>query len=90
MTPKKKILQIMPADGWSARFRVEEPGMDVEDYFDDLTCWALIEADGQTCVEGMVAQGGIVDFCEDVVNFVDYWSPAEKEIRRVNKAEVCG
>jgi len=64
----KKIIQIMPADGWCAVFD-NPPGEDVA----PLTAWALIEAvdDGEThrYVDGLFFGGGWMEQCFDYPDF---------------------
>ena len=65
----KKILQIVTADSWEATFH-EVDGEHVEN--EPIICFALVEEDGETSVEGMYAQDGCIDFCESITNFNSY------------------
>ena len=65
----KKILQIIPADNWEVTFS-DVAGEPVDNNL--VVCFALVEEDGHTNVEGMYSQEGFIDFCEDVSNFNGY------------------
>ena len=59
-----KILQIIPAIGWSVE--LEEEGKNLRKY--PLACWALVEMDdGSKVVMGMTSDqgGGGLEFCQD-------------------------
>ena len=63
-----KILQIIPASGWYAKFH------DKEDLLVPLACWALCQNEvGETYVAGIDATSdGVTNFVEDADNFEGY------------------
>lgn len=63
----KDIKQIIPADGWVAKFKQKDGSVDEC----PLTCFALIDNDGDTAVEGLYGSDCIF-FCEDMNNFIEY------------------
>ncbi len=68
---EEKILQIIPAEGWYAKFKDEPP------LYSKLVCFALIERDGGRCVVPM-NYSGYIDFCEKTEKFVGLvYSPKE-------------
>ncbi|NLK87807.1 MAG: hypothetical protein GX279_09985 [Clostridiaceae bacterium] len=70
----KKILQIIPADRWRAVYS----GSNGE-FSAPLACFALVEENGLTYVEGMEAHGGCtVEFCDDIESFIGYEGPEHK------------
>lgn len=71
---KRRIVQIMPADGWRARFAEKADG---REWDDPLVCWALVE-DEQAWQEvvGMVAADP-VEFCDTFDQFLGYMGPGE-------------
>ena len=71
MSKNRKILQIIPADGWWARMMKQDPE------FQPLACWALIEGeDADGVVMGMIA-GECVEFVEDEEKFDAYFHTSE-------------
>ena len=46
----RKILQIMPAQGWVAQFAEED-----QEYLEPLVGWALVQEDEGTAVVGLIA-----------------------------------
>ena len=64
----KKILQIIPSEGWKAHFQESDGTV----YEDDVLCFALIQDEDITVVEGMCG-GDIIDCCEDMSNFIGYY-----------------
>lgn len=75
MAEIKRIIQIMPADGWYAIY----DGHDDGELWEKLACWALVEMnDGETEVVGMDADGYSLQPCFETSNFVRY----EHESRR--------
>lgn len=65
--PEGKIITIIPADGWYARYDVDGVMEDMP-----LVCWALVEAsDGVRAVHGMDG-GDYVDFAEGISNFIAF------------------
>jgi hypothetical protein len=67
----EKILQIIPASGWYAKFSNSNDG---EDGLFPLACWALCQnEDGETYVAGIDATpDGTTTFVEDAENFEGY------------------
>lgn len=72
MALERKILQILPADGWYAVFT--NTGGD--DAFDPLVCFALVEDRHPPSAPSMIQavvpmswQDGYVDFCDSTKNF---------------------
>ena len=65
----KKILQIIPADGWEAGY---EPVNGEPVSNDTILCFALVEEDDSTYVEGMIAGEGSIGFCEGISTFKKY------------------
>ena len=66
----KRILSIMPATGWKARFLLRSV-----ETTEPLVCWGLVEGeDGETKVYGFVAAsiGGIREPCEAMSHFRGY------------------
>lgn len=86
---ERKIVQIMPANGWRALFVGKSE--DLEQWTDPLVCWALVEDDltwqGQDIrrkppttrhVVGMIAADP-VEFCDRFDQFQGYVGPGETE-----------
>lgn len=73
----KKILQIMPAEGWFAAFNDMETG---EQVYAPLVCWALGAANGAQFITGMVIAEKRVIACTEDPNFSHYLHRAELEI----------
>lgn len=64
----KKIIQIIPAEGWLALYNDGQGGQ----FADRIAMWALVQdEDGKTDVEGLSATD-YVDRCEEMVNFDCY------------------
>src|SRR5829696_5764701 len=64
----RKIMQIMPADGWGAAF---EDGED--EVISPLVGWALVqETSGASAVVGLVAADEKVELCDDDTDFTGY------------------
>lgn len=64
---EEKILQIIPANGWSAKYTQEDG-----DFTSPLVCWALVEdEDGTRRVVGLDG-ADYVDTAECAVNFQRY------------------
>ncbi len=70
---KKRILQMMNADGWYATFISPDGGRCTV----KLICWVLVEENGETTVQGLHSGGGFTAFCEEVGNFEDYVHESE-------------
>ena len=72
MPTGRKILQIIPSDGWKARFKAEP--------FDDkpLVCWALVEMGLTSQIVGMFVKSTSNQsrpaFVDEEVDFVTYIS----------------
>jgi len=58
-----KIIQIMPATGWYATYK------DIEDFFDPVACFALIEEDGAQQVVPMTSGNGYLDRADQANNY---------------------
>lgn len=65
---KKRILQMMAADGWWAGFSPNGGN----EFALKLICWVLVEEDGETTLQGMCSGGGFSEFCENNKDFDDY------------------
>lgn len=76
---EKKILQIMPAEGWFARYIDAAGASDHDpDNLVPLTCWALVEDEnGSRRVEGMDSASDGVALVEDTTNFSEYVHASE-------------
>ena len=73
---EKKILQIIPADGWLAVFTNEDK---TRTKF-PLVCWALVEDEHGQSVQGMYG-GDYVEFCMEISNFSEYEHLSEPPYR---------
>lgn len=66
-----RILQIIPADNWRAQYSAESGALD-----DVLICWALVDGEGEDFigqeVRGMVADGSMITFADEIKEFVGY------------------
>jgi hypothetical protein len=85
---RKKILQIMPAEGWEAVYVNEGKPI-----FTNLVCWALVEEGEDTFVAGLDSSLGspnFVDFVEDLSNFLGYKSPNDDKDWLKEAAEFQG
>jgi hypothetical protein len=72
----RKIIQVIPATGWYARF-IDSADAPPDEYV-PLVFWALVEDEqGQRWVEGLECTFDGVLFAEDVSNFLEYVSQAE-------------
>lgn len=74
----KKIIQIIPSDGWSAVYRESENG---KLFASRLPCWALYEDDdGDRFVAAMDTGAGDdwLEVIENVGNFVGYTHESDK------------
>lgn len=72
----KKIIQIIPADGWSAVYR---HGYRLESC--RIPCWALLEEDGDQYVMAMDTGVGEewLDVIDNVSNFVGFTHESNKK-----------
>jgi hypothetical protein len=75
--PQRTIVQIIPADGWSATYRPDEPESEI---LVPLVCWALVELrparTGEAVVVlGMIADGKGTGFADSVPGFTKYAEP---------------
>jgi hypothetical protein len=64
---ERKILQMMPAQGWVARF-AEADG----EYLSPLVGWALVQGGNGTSIAGLVAGDKTVEMCDDDADFLGY------------------
>ena len=71
----KKILQIIPAEGWFAIFTHDDKTRSKN----PLVCWALVEDGEEIWVEGMDG-GEYVEFCSNITNFSGYEHLSEAPI----------
>jgi hypothetical protein len=79
-TKSKRILQIIPADGWLVAYEV-----DGKPEAWPLACWALVEEVGKggvlhTSVSGVDMTGGGdagIDVCDETGNFLGYLAPGQ-------------
>lgn len=76
MDNDKRILQIIPANGW---FMKSEISFVVDKTYSDILCWALCEnEEGKTFVTGMffdhTNSGPALSLCADVKSFEKYTS----------------
>lgn len=67
-----KILQIIPATDWYAKY--EEEGTS---FFEPIACWALLDKDGETVIEGMVPAENAMVSCNETAGFIEI-VPREK------------
>lgn len=90
---EKKIIQIMPAEGWKAvhAARGEDGGIELSE--ETLVCWALVETPPSPDEEelfrevvGMVAES-YVEAAEEFESFVAYLAPGENSDRFHRAAE---
>ncbi|WP_288639221.1 hypothetical protein [uncultured Comamonas sp.] len=58
-----KIIQIMPAAGWYVTYK------DIEDYFDPVACFALIEEENTQMVVPMTSGDGYLDRADQADNY---------------------
>lgn len=73
-----KILQIIPATGWFARYI--DPSAEDPDNLTALVCWALVEDEtGERRVVGMDSASDGVAVAEDLTNFSEYVHTSEIE-----------
>jgi hypothetical protein len=73
----KRILQIIPANGWYAAFNDLEAA---EQFYSPLVCWALVTEGERQFITGMVAVKNKILACQEEVNFSHYVSHSELEM----------
>jgi len=60
-----KIIQIIPATEWYAKY--EEEGTS---FFEPIACWALLDrGDGKTEIDGLVPAGSTLTPCKETDGF---------------------
>jgi hypothetical protein len=67
----KKIIQIIPGGGWKAVYADAEGNQNSR----DVICWAVTNDDGETSVEGMIAEETVTRFVTDDNKFAGYQTP---------------
>lgn len=67
-----KILQIIPATDWYAKYDEEGTA-----FFEPIACWALIDKGGETVIEGMVPVENSMVPCKETAGFIEI-VPREK------------
>jgi hypothetical protein len=73
----EKILQIIPADGWSAVFALRNHDTDdVNLHEEPLVCWALFEKNGMQDMSGLTREGATFACVEDP-DFIGYLARGE-------------
>jgi len=73
---KRKVIQIIPADGWFARYT--DASQDSPDNVYPLACWALVESEtGERWVEGMDSASDGIALAPDTTNFIEYVHTSE-------------
>lgn len=75
---RKKIIQIIPADGWYVSFETNTDEL----CYDKIVCFALVEENGRRFVLPMSGEEGI-DFCENASNYHSIVYSPEKNLERV-------
>lgn len=76
MNAPRRILQIIPADGWNALYAIRpEENKNDPVYVSPLTCWALVE-EGK--VQYVVGLDCTQSFCDQGDNFLGYLAPSMK------------
>lgn len=67
----RKIIHIIPAVGWLAKYL--DASDQSPDNYSPIACWALVEGeDGERWVEGLEATSDGLEFAENVSNFSEY------------------
>lgn len=78
-TTSRKILQIIPAGNWTARFK--QQAKDGSEHIDEsLSCWALVQSDSDDdklpqvvgMVRSMSKSPGKVIFADEEQNFIGF------------------
>jgi hypothetical protein len=67
-----KIIQIMPAGGWGARYE-DDKG----EYVDPLVGWALVDYGEYRDVVGLNHGSCTIELCDEISNFKGYVPPGE-------------
>jgi hypothetical protein len=89
---EKKIIQIMPAEGWRALYFHRGDAGEVVFEEEPLVCWALMEESTENIdetvrsVEGLSADSW-VETVEHVSNFLAYLAPGESPEKFHDEAE---
>ncbi len=83
-----KILQLIPADGWSAVFADVEAG-ELKLYTERLACWALLEHGDHQYVTGYGGAEHLsaCDECENFIGWLHDSDPAGEEQYREETEE---
>ncbi|MCS6329239.1 MAG: hypothetical protein H8K06_19460 [Nitrospira sp.] len=73
MQPERKILQIIPANGWNALYAIR-PKENKNDpvWVSPLACWALVQQENVRYVVGLDCT---LSFCDQGDNFLGYLAP---------------
>lgn len=73
MNKVKKIIQIMPATGWKARYKEDEGDEEKSTQSYNMVCFALCEMeDGTQEIKGMEDEYGDIEFSDKCSNFDRY------------------
>ncbi len=85
----RKILQVMPADGWRALYVSRAPGGAAALEAIPLVAWSLWEdEDGDRGISGLDSDAhGFTDYADEASNFVCYLSPGMDPEERRESAE---
>lgn len=74
MKLKRKIIQIIPANGWSAVYAIRpDQNRNNPVWVSALACWALVEEDADQYVVGLE---NTLSFCDRGDNFLGYLPPS--------------
>jgi hypothetical protein len=68
--PAMRILQISPAAGWYAECAIDPSDGSRTTVYWDVACWALVEEDGKTRLEGLDGNGLMLREEEGFARFV--------------------
>lgn len=75
MRPERKIVQIIPANGWNAVYAIRpESNKGNPVWISPLACWALVQERAHRYVTGI---DRTMSFCEAGDNFLGYSPPSE-------------
>ena len=76
MNAPRRILQIIPVDGWNALYAVRPEGPKNNPvWIAPLACWALVHDGNNRCVVGLDCT---LSFCDQGDNFLGYLAPGLK------------